>query len=170
MELRFKKLCKALFLVAVSLLLTLLSPGCSPGTKIEPALDHVQALEPVFNVTWPTNVSHEHSGAWRYRGRGASFNTITCAKVDLTPSAFQAWRESVTNTLEEIGGFVPARDEGLIKQFPWWDVDKYPASQIIYYPATIDKLPKFLGKLNVFVVKKEDRYVMYIHALILRRE
>jgi hypothetical protein len=153
----------------LSLLLMLLLVGCSQEPKIEPAPGHVRELESLFDVKWPSAVSNEYSGAWNYRGRGNSFNTVVCARFDVSPSEFRSWRLVATNVLAEISGIAPTRDPSIVERFSWWDAHIYPDAKVICYTAETNALPDFLAKLKVFAVDKEGNYRMYVHAWILRR-
>src|SRR6185295_19533230 len=73
------------FFGRVFLIALLFTAGCSREATIEPAPEQLQALESLFHLKWPTNILNSRSGAWNYRGRGDSFNTVACAKLDVAP-------------------------------------------------------------------------------------
>jgi hypothetical protein len=94
---------------------------------------------------------------------------VTLAKFDVATPTFNVWRISATNVLTELPGFSPARDAALTERFPWWDVHTFPNQKVVCYSGEVAELPKFLAKLKVFAVKREDHYTMYIEAWVLQR-
>ena len=160
----FQKTCR---LISEALLVTVCFClcGCGGRTQNQPTPATIQPLETLFKIKWPTQYSNDRAAAWYYRSRG-SYNTVAVAKFEVPEATFLTWRNSVTNSLQEMPRFAPVPDPQKIKRFPWWDAYSNPESNTTSYFAEVKPDSTFLGKFYVYAVKKDARYIMYIDAWV----
>ena len=146
--------------IAVSVLLL---AGC--GFKFRPArAGDWNELEKVANLQFPSDIVERQGAVRRYRAAldEGSMNLEFRYRIVVRASEFERWRTlALTNFIERVSSSAP-HDESL-SNLRFWDMDKYPMDQVTNYEREILRGKNGRGDCNLYVIKREERYVVFIH-------
>jgi hypothetical protein len=136
--------------------------GCGK-TSNESNQQAIKELEQNFAVTWPTQIVHEYGGSL-----STLRSTDVYARLEVDQEAFESWRESVTNKLEEVpynGSTIQSDDESAAAHFSWWDCYGMPGKRFTVFRNNLRVGGPVRGILTVLVLNTNGLNVMYIHGL-----
>jgi hypothetical protein len=145
-----------------------LSTGCLRQAEESP-VQQLKQLGTFYGVQWPTNYANDQAGSLRYSARDFANNTVAVVCLQLDGASYQSWYSQVTNQMNVYEGLSAHVDPMIVKSFPWYNPQVYPASRVTRFVCETNSNKVLVAKLTVHAVNSNGVHLLFISSRISKK-